>query len=65
MQRAGTPIEVAQAAQFLLFGPEFLTGVVLPWTGEGSCAESLKDEKLPRFILLDRCLLIATAPGTK
>jgi pteridine reductase len=33
MQRMGTPQEVAEAAKFLLFGPEFLTGVVLPIDG--------------------------------
>lgn len=33
VKRLGMPHEVAQAAEFLLFGPKFLTGVVLPLDG--------------------------------
>lgn len=38
MQRLGTPEEIAQTAHFLLFGPSFITGAILPVDG----AERLK-----------------------
>lgn len=38
MQRLGTPEEIAETARFLLFGPSFITGAILPVDG----AERLK-----------------------